>query len=745
MSKTSQHLNNFLSSFRILQPETFGRIDYVIILIHLLSFTFLTASVFKVNETALFLRFDGLFHLEEAANQFYWRGPTSTLNMNFLKANGELASPNSFLMNPAMVIAQWAGQGTLIPWVAGTVAAIFFFLSAIVVGLCAGFSRSIALGGAWLSCLLTLPFFIPTLTYIRLWGNLVWLPGIACLLLSLGCLMQLGRLGRLGALLLSMCAFALLAYTAAWAPMVFAIGSPVVAAFFLVSIFMASNRRERQQTLFWGMGILIALAPFLAFVLELHAFSKVTFFRNDMYTLPMTIRDVSFFLHIFEEAGIFGVITFIGAISAAISVAIFSTDIIKRFTIGYLFFIFGLISIALIVANTSAEWWGPPLAYIDMVALPIHGLYIAILIRSLLQLIPYESFLPVRRLPNAYKILSSFQRSIFFSASCAIIPWVTLVIAIERAGGPSFLKHGPWPWPMKETPLVALLKREIGLYEGRPFRGRVVNLAGDHGAYPPFLNQHMFDHGLIHSTGNDHRNIGLWSHHIPTLTTATQFTSPFFHLILTRFLNKPRTRSFIAHEAATQFNHQWLASLGTRLVIHDEMTAEDATLRDRFEMGGHTLFLYEINEPNLGTYTPTTIHVAKDARSALEVMAGKNIDFQREAITHSHIPVDLVEGLSNGLQVFRDALKVEATSSGSSLLVLPVEYSHCLVIDFNTPHPEFLKVLRTNLNQTGILFRKTVSGYIRMRLGVFSNLGCRFDDLRDAQRLELQATADWWP
>ena len=162
-------------------------------------------------------------------------------------------------------------------------------------------------------------------------------------------------------------------------------------------------------------------------------------------------------------------------------------------------------------------------------------------------------------------------------------------------------------------------------------------------------------------------------------------------------------------------------------------------------MGGHTLFLYEINEPNLGTYTPTTILVAKDARSALEVMAGENIDFQREAITHSHIPVDLVEGLSNGLQVFRDALKVEATSSGSSLLVLPVEYSHCLVLDLNTPYPEFLKVLRTNLNQTGILFRKAVSGYIRMRFGVFSNLGCRFDDLREAQSLELQEVNDWWP
>jgi hypothetical protein len=97
------------------------------------------------------------------------------------------------------------------------------------------------------------------------------------------------------------------------------------------------------------------------------------------------------------------------------------------------------------------------------------------------------------------------------------------------------------------------------------------------------------------------------------------------------------------------------------------------------------------------------------------------------------------------MTIEKTGLSIEASSSGTSLILLPLEFSHCLKPSFQTPHPEAFKLLRLNVNLTGILFRETISGTLRFEYGPFADPRCRIDDWNDARRLKLAETDGWWP
>src|SRR5439155_23404955 len=137
-----------------------------------------------------------------------------------------------------------------------------------------------------------------------------------------------------------------------------------------------------------------------------------------------------------------------------------------------------------------------------------------------------------------------------------------------------------------------------------------------------------------------------------------------------------------AHETATRFDARILAMLGVRFVIH-ESPISSAVRRGEYAMAGRTLYLHEIGDPNIGTYSPTKVHVVATAKAAITLMARPELDLRRAAIVHESLPDDLVTATSDGLRVFRDALRVHAESRGTSLLVLPLEYSHCLLFDLS--------------------------------------------------------------
>jgi len=67
------------------------------------------------------------------------------------------------------------------------------------------------------------------------------------------------------------------------------------------------------------------------------------------------------------------------------------------------------------------------------------------------------------------------------------------------------------------------------------------------------------------------------------------------------------------------------------------------------------------------------------------------------------------------------------------------------VFDLRTPDPGRLRVVRVNVNQTGLVFERALSGDVRLRFGAFVNQGCRFQDLADAKALRVGEAEGWWP
>jgi hypothetical protein len=74
---------------------------------------------------------------------------------------------------------------------------------------------------------------------------------------------------------------------------------------------------------------------------------------------------------------------------------------------------------------------------------------------------------------------------------------------------------------------------------------------------------------------------------------------------------------------------------------------------------------------------------------------------EADAAIYEPVP-QLVPGRFKEIRVFRDRLVVVGESTGTSLLVLPIEFSHCLDVSIATGSGA--RVLRANINQTALLF-----------------------------------------
>jgi hypothetical protein len=96
----------------------------------------------------------------------------------------------------------------------------------------------------------------------------------------------------------------------------------------------------------------------------------------------------------------------------------------------------------------------------------------------------------------------------------------------------------------------------------------------------------------------------------------------------------------------------------------------------------------------------------------------------------------VVPASGSSLTVERGGYRIEAESLGTSLLVLPVEYSYCLRADLTTTGTNPPRLRRANLTMAAILFGGRVEGFLKLRFGPLSSR-CRIEDWRDANTLHL--------
>jgi hypothetical protein len=184
----------------------------------------------------------------------------------------------------------------------------------------------------------------------------------------------------------------------------------------------------------------------------------------------------------------------------------------------------------------------------------------------------------------------------------------------------------------------------------------------------------------------------------------------------------------------TQINEAMMRLWGVRYVVSDVDHAPGRIVATVAVPGQASLRLIEFADANLGQYSPTQVLHADDFRSGLAAMQAPDFDGRTKLVTDATLEGHFDPATDVELVYERDGFHLRAASPDRSLLVLPVQYSHCWTIDILGSASLF----RANLMQLGVDFSGKLDAKLVFRYGPIRASGCRIADFRDMQRLRIE-------
>jgi hypothetical protein len=103
------------------------------------------------------------------------------------------------------------------------------------------------------------------------------------------------------------------------------------------------------------------------------------------------------------------------------------------------------------------------------------------------------------------------------------------------------------------------------------------------------------------------------------------------------------------------------------------------------------------------------------------------------AIVSEDLPPTTEQARNVVISVSSDGIRVRAQSDGPAHILLPIQFSHCLVV----VNDAAVRLSRANLFQTLISFSGSVDAQIELRFGLFADNACRLRDGADNKALGL--------
>jgi len=301
---------------------------------------------------------------------------------------------------------------------------------------------------------------------------------------------------------------------------------------------------------------------------------------------------------------------------------------------------------------------------------------------------------------------------------------IVLVVSIVKARKYSTYWYEPWS---NEPELREYLGNKIGLRVNSQFRGSVMFHTG---GYDEFLTLN-----------------NLWVDAVPTINEYSQLVTPqaiyFVHQLFKRNVSydlnwfQPWINSGNASFAVL---FRTFRALGVRYIggyeplhIPDIKDFPVANFPRRQPGNPPGLWvIHEISDINVGDYSPTEITTARSAAEIVAYLSNANFDFVRQAVLSIEVHDQLVPARDMKLSVIRGGLHVSGRSDGTSLVVLPQQFSNCL-----RAHDSRVRLVRANLMMTGVIFSGALDTNISFDFGIFSP-ACRRADLADTKQLGIK-------
>ena len=379
------------------------------------------------------------------------------------------------------------------------------------------------------------------------------------------------------------------------------------------------------------------------------------------------------------------------------------------------------------------HWIFPPPTYFEIAIWPLYGVF---------------SGIALIRLSNI--VAGQLARARYWNSNLvrpqAVVPAAALVFAIVLV-----FRHHPepleypfdFPFPPRLSPVAAILKSDIAFDLHSRFKGRVMTVMPVKPDGPDAEMQQVVKAATWASiTGNDEMSIGLWYYRIPTLLEYNQFLSPAFHALLKRALQRPTLVYQRNWAVLTYPDPRVLKLLGVRYVLMPQPDASLGELRATEDRAGEQWGLIELPEPNLATYSPTSVETRHDLSSMLDFVVDNSVDLSKQAVAMEQVPGPLTPVRSVALSMAGKDLHVVADSDGRSLIIVPVEFSHCLeLIETSAGQGGDATVLRIDGLLTGIVFARHIDAVLSFRIGPLHNPTCRWADYRDMKVLLLGSGA----
>lgn len=308
----------------------------------------------------------------------------------------------------------------------------------------------------------------------------------------------------------------------------------------------------------------------------------------------------------------------------------------------------------------------------------------------------------------------------------------------------------PFFHDFKRNPVVDLLEREIGVAIDRDFRGTAVSIPTEFDKntkpYHASRRETTFAYARAY-LGNDFGAFGLKHFNIPTIDQMTHNVTPQFYLTVRELLSRPSVDQYDRHFAlVTRLNEPIMALLGLRYIIADytlpfgterlamPIPEEARKILEAAQLYKSPIRVYELADPNLGNYSPTELIRTNMAADAIAAMAKPAFNGRQTFTTDdAAIGDNLVAATDAKMTVRLGGVAVSASSTGQSVLVLPVQYSHC----WRIVSGDGATLFRANLMQLGIRFTGRLNVELRQIFGPFWQSACRVKDAEDAVRLRM--------
>ena len=303
----------------------------------------------------------------------------------------------------------------------------------------------------------------------------------------------------------------------------------------------------------------------------------------------------------------------------------------------------------------------------------------------------------------------------------AIIPTAALDFVLNRSAPYVNKWYEPYP---DQPELIQFLTEHASRAVGRPFRGSL---------HFPGYDEHA---GLT--------ILDLWARGVPTVHEYGQLVTPQAFYFLYAVFQENVTghlNGFVPFRGPSWNKYlKTLQLLGARYFVPDPANARPpdmssyplTTMPSRPLVGKPGLWaIYELPGPNTGNYSPTDVLTAQSAAETAARMQQEEFDFTRQVVMSTAVPEPLVPARNMRLSLIRGGLHLSGTSEGTSLVVLPQQFSNCL-----RARDSRIRIVRADLMMTGVIFSGEIDTDIVLDYGIFTP-GCRRVDLADVQRLQM--------